>query len=415
MNLIDKTLSPINGISAIINGGRGSLGAVVSDKGCPPKGQCKGCTPFCCINGQESQLYITKANLGEAGYKIAVAALIVIATACFPPAGIALGVVMAIEEYVLKPFVDWVNFGLNKKTQKEYAIKQGERHVRLAVNQVLAFLQTRLPWCDVISTLQTSPIFAVNSPWFGDMGPNIGKEFVNSYMMFANALNNERYGKTRQKIISVEPYQWDIDEINLHKGVLMVKVPNIEHYWMGDSIILPGFFPVTVIHRYGNSAINTMDCDRVFIDKRIFPDGTYESGRGCNLSYNINTGAPTGDPSMGGRKHGLNIRNMSGEGLLFCSTTYADSHKRMVGQYVDLVNPIYINTDGRVIVPPKSNPSPNPSPSPSHGTNNPIITKTSEITPLKSNTALASFATPITIVALLGIAAGFVYETFKND
>ncbi|MEI7726474.1 MAG: hypothetical protein WCK09_15300 [Bacteroidota bacterium] len=307
--------------------------------------------------------------------------------------------------------VDYLNAAAIKKSQKAYAEEHAKSVASAVFNQITTRLQTRLPWCDTIKWLQSSTTyFTANSPVFGADGPAVGSEFLKVYVLAALELNNERFGKTKQKIISAEPYQWDINEINLHKGVLMVKVPNIEHYWMGDIISLPGMsFPVTVIHRYGNSKMTTYDCDNVFTDARIFPDGLYESGSGCSMAYNANTLKNSQSSSRGGRTHGLNIRQMEGEGLLFCSIAYSEAHKGMAGGYVDLVNPVYITPEKQVIVPPKS--SPNPSPS----TNDPTTSKTSQIVPIKSKTALASFASPFAVIALVGIAAGFIYQTYKND
>jgi len=408
MNLLNKTFAPINGITNAISGSSGSLGAVVSDRGCPPKGQCSGCTPFCCFDGQEIGIFVRKTNVTEAVFNTATAIITGVilkgVMVISGPIGIAAGVVITLVEYL--------NSGAIKKSQAKYAKERVLKTTHMMANRIKSYLEVRLPWCECIKNIQSFDYFKANSEVFGADGPAVGADFLKIYTLTALELNNERFGKTKQKIISAEPYQWDINEINLHKGVLMIKVPNIEHYWMGDVISLPGMsYPVTVIHRYGNSKMTTEDCDNVFIDKRIFPDGLYESGRGCSLAYNGNSLDKSNGSSLGGRTHGLNIRQMEGEGLLFCNMPYSETHKSMIGQYVDLANPIYITPDKQVVIPPKSKPNTNQGP----GTNNLVITKTSQITPLKSNTALASFASPVAIVVLVGIAAGFIYQTYKND
>ena len=341
-----------------------------------------------------------KANLGAVGFKLVEG---LIAT-CVPVFGAE---VVGTFESVNK-VVDFVNDLLSRKSQAAYAKKKSASDLNMISNQLQTVLQTRLPWCDAINMLQTSPVFAKNSPLFGTLGPEMGVQFINTYIVAANYLNNQRFGKTKQKIITVMANKSDanIDEIHLHSGILLVKVPNIEHYWMYDYVQLPGIStPMRVEHRWGISKSQTSDCDRVFIDQRIYPAGNHARG-GCKLSYNVNS-LSQNTYDFNGNYSGLNVRNMVGEGWLYFNTPYTTSHNSMIGQYVDLVNPIYINADGQVITPP-----PAPKPQTTVTTLTPVTP--AKITPLSPSTA--SFATnAIAVIALMGIAAGFIYQRFKDE
>ena len=324
MNLLSNTFAPINGITSAFNGKQGSLGGVVGGKGCPAKGKCVGCTAFCCVDGVESQLYVTNTNDGSSLYQGVIAAISVLLTACFPPLGLAFSAAMAVEEYVLKPCVNYINFAMNKGTQAAFAVVQGERHMRAAVNMIVAMLQTRMPWCDVLKQIESSFLFAKNSPWFGNKGPEVGKEFLTLYVRAANELNNARFGKTKQKILEVSQTtkSGEIAEINFREHTLAVKVSNVEHYWMGDIVSLPGMVsPVTLMHRWGKSSIYSSDCDRVFVDQRVYPSGNHAHGRGCPLSYSADS-LIVNLKNVAGSYEGLNIRNMMGEGWLYFDMTY---------------------------------------------------------------------------------------------
>ena len=150
MNLLSNTFAPINGITSVVTGKRGSLGGIVGGKGCPAKGKCIGCTAFCCANGEESLKFITKANLGEAGFSMVMAIIPIFITLCAAmpgvgtAAGVMVGAAIAVDQYVLKPLVDWANFSMNKDTQQKFAIAQGEKHMRAVANMIVAFLQTRI-------------------------------------------------------------------------------------------------------------------------------------------------------------------------------------------------------------------------------------------------------------------------------
>ena len=413
MNLLSNTFAPINGITSAFNGKQGSLGGVVGGKGCPAKGKCVGCTPFCCVNGEEVAKFITKANLGEAGFNMVMAIIPIIVTlsGALPvvgtAAGVAVGAAIAIDQYILKPLVDWVNFSMNKNSQAAYAKKATESNLYMLSNQLQAMLQTRLPWCDVISFLTKSNAFATNSPIFGSKGPEMGQQFVNLYMAVANEINNARFGKTKQKILEVSQTtkSGEIAEINFREHTLAVKVPNVEHYWMGDIVSLPGMAtPVTLMHRWGKSEIYTSDCDRVFVSQRIYPAGNHAHGRGCSLSYSVNS-LRQNIKDLPGNYEGLNVRNMYGEGWLYFDMTYQDSHQSMKGQYLDLDNPIYINPEGQVIIPAANTTK-----------NNTPVAATTNIAASTTPVQSASFpVTAISVVAFVGIAAGFIYQSFKND
>jgi len=414
MNLINSTLQPINSIVSGLSTGYDGLGST-QDKGCPETGKCAGCTPFCCADGGESRLYITQKNLGATGYAAAIAIAAVLASACGTPllglaSGLAFTIGMSVENYVLKPVVDWINFSMNKSTQQAYAIQQSESRSKAVANMITASLQTRMPWCDIVSNLQTSYLFATNSPWFGSSGPKVGAAMLQAYMFTANELNNARFGRTYQKISQVGWIRKDLDEVKeagILENMMWIKVPNIEHYWMDDTVLLPGrTIPVKIKHRFGSSLITTWDCDRVFHDQRIYPSGNHDSGRGCKLSYDINALAqPSSNPSMGGNKTGWNIRNLQGEGLLLLDLNYSSDQQSMVGKFVNLYNPIYINTQGQVFVPaPTVN----------------IVAPPAAIPPPKAGleplaASKASFASSaLSITAFVGIAMGFIYQSLKN-
>ena len=224
-------------------------------------------------------------------------------------------------------------------------------------------------------------------------------------------MNNARFGKTRQKIIAVMGNKSDanIDEIGLKSGILIVKVPNIEHYWMGDMVTLPGMSaPMKVMHRWGKSTFTTWDCDRVFVDQRIYPAGNHDKGRGCSLAYSFYAGGNTVSPSAGGNKEGLNIRALGGEGWLYFNIPYTTAHQAMVGGFVDLSNPIYINSQGQVTT--TNTTTTPPAGSTTAGGTTP---DTGTITPIKST--MASLATPLSIVILAGIGSTFIYQAIKNQ
>ena len=406
MNLLSNTFAPINGITSAFNGKHDSLGGVVGGKGCPAKGKCIGCTAFCCANGEESQLNIKNVNDGSSLYQGVIAAISVLLSACFPPLGLAFTAAMAVEEYVLKPCVNYINSAMNKGTQAAFAVAQGERHMRAAVNMIVAMLQTRIPWCDVVKRIESNFIFAKNSPWFGNKGPEVGKEFLTLYMTAANELNNMRFGKTKQKILEVGQTikSGEIAEINFREHTLQIRVSNIEHYWMGDIVSLPGMMtPVTLMHRWGKSKIYSSDCDRVFVDERVYPSDNHGHGRGCPISYSA-ASLTMNLKNVAGSYEGLNIRNLMGEGWLFFDVTYKDSHQSMKGQYLDLDNPIYINPEGQVIIPAASTTK----------NNTPVAATTIAAATMPVQTA--SFpVTAISVVAFVGIAAGFLYQSFKND
>ncbi len=383
----------------------GSLGST-ADRGCPPKGQCKGCTPFCCADGEESQSYVKKVSAGEVGYDAAIAAVALIVTCVMPVAGVMFTAALAIEQYVLKPFVDWINFGMNKKTQKAYAIKQSEQRVKSALNYITAMLQCHYPWCEMVSHYSTNPNYASNSPSWGADGPNIGKTLRELYIISANKLNNTRFGKTKQTISNTFSFTDRVKNTTMQPGLTVITVPNIESYWMGEKIIIPGvnIADITILHRYGKSAnTTTWDCDRVFLGDWIYPTGAYGDGRGCKLGYG-NASLQGRAQSFGGAKDGYNVRNMSGKGDLILNIPWKAEYKNLIGKQVDLANPVYINEQGQVFIPPAQSTLPL-----SPGTIDPI---TGKLKPLSPNKATLT-SSAMQILLFMGVAAGFLYKSFR--
>ena len=379
------------------------LGSVTSDRGCPPSGSCTGgCVPFCCANGQAVSLVVKKISVPQV---ITTTAKQIITSLSAPLAAGA----------ALSTLSDMFNKSAIAAGHAAYAKAKLDFAVKSIVNQISAFLQCHLPWCDCISNIQKSAYFAANSETFGSDGPARCQDALNIYVSAANTINNARFGKTKQKIIQVMGNKSDanIDEIGLPVGWLLVKVPNIEHYWMHDTVLLPGIStPMRVEHRWGLSKIMTNDCYRVFVDQRIYPAGNHDHGRGCSLSYNANTssGTTTGQ----GANSGLNVRNMEGEGWLYFNLPYNASHQAMTGQWVDLSNPIYIDPNGQVTTttpPPVNTLLPGTIPGTTTTTTTPLP---GVITPIKPATT-ASFTTIVPVVILLGIGATFIFQAIKNQ
>jgi hypothetical protein len=403
MNIIQQSIMPINAIAAGMTepqGRRTGMAGVCTGS---------GCVPFECFNGKDVQHFIEKKSLGEYGFTVAKSVIqvvvggLVLAGAVIGIGG-PVGAVMVAAYEVLAPAATWLNFEINKRRLQEEQQKKLAQSANAVLNNITTFLEIRYPWCSAIEKIQANPAFADNSPVFGSGGPEMGLKFTGIYILAAAKLHNSRYGKTRQKILAVAPLAETLDEVHYVKGRLMVKVPNIEHYWRGDKITLDGRpGNIVVTHRTGNSKKVTWDCDRVFYDDDIVPANIFEKGRGCKVGFSWRYDGQAN--SLGGGKSGTNIRNMEGEGWLITSINYTDTHPSLVGKYVN-VEKEFLVKDVPVEDPVGGNvPAINPSPDRLPDTN-------SEISPIKNTRA--ALTGNISLIIMIGIGIALLGGAISN-
>ncbi len=396
MNIIQQSILPFNSIAASVSGQKAPSGVSAM------AGVCNGCVPFECFNGKEVQHFIEKKTLGEYGFTVARSLVQIVVSGLVLAAGAItfggpVGLVLAAAYEILAPAVTWLNFEINKRRLQEEQQKMLAQSANAILNTITAFLEIRYPWCAAIEKLQANPAFSDNSPIFGSGGPEMGLKFTGIYILAAARIHNNRYGKTRQKILAVAPLAETLDEVHYVQGRLMIKVSNIEHYWRGDRIVLDGNTNENVIvtHRTGNSKKVTWDCDRIFYDSDIVPANVFEKGRGCKIGFSWRYDGQAN--SLGGGKSGTNIRNLEGEGWIITSINYSASHSSLVGKNVNVFKEFLVkdvpqdNTSGG------NDPTVNPDPLPVPVTN-------SEISPLKKIQASAAGIIPQILLIGIGIA-----------
>jgi len=278
---------------------------------------CKdGCEPFICFDSSSIKYLSYPKSAGEYGYTIAIAA---ISIALGP-----LGIVVALFE-LLKPFMGKLAYLVDKKNADEERMRVLNTAFKELADILQGLIECRIQFCKSIKKLQSIPNLAPDGD-FGEQGPVIAMQLAKAYIVAVNNANNLRWGKTKQKIIGVHRYDATIegDEYNLNPGHFGIIVPNVEHYFMGDKIILPNGIIATVITRWGESKVYTYNKDRLRIDGLVYPNEYENTGMG------------------GGNYSGLNVRKMAGRGGLMLNLTYEDSFKSMIGQSIELENPIYI-------------------------------------------------------------------------
>ena len=334
--MLYNTLLPIHSITTGLRG----LGDIQSY--CPAPGSCDGeCVPFCCFNGGEIPVFADTTSGGEFAFQIVEGVGLAVVSLTVPGGIIATGVY-----YLLKATTNWLNEAMNKKRLEAEQIEITEESMRAVAYGIQAALECRLPWCERIAEMQTWSVFAPNSiifsPYGPEAGPEAGVKCIGAYVGMAEILHKHRQGKTKQQILNAAPSTpGNIPERQLYDGKLVLRIPNIEHYWMGDKVIVNGDTSkiFTVAHRWGISPKYTFDCDSHFVDLRIAPDGFWKEKRGCKISFNRNYEGSA--QSGGGMKQGYNLRSMFGEGLLVMKENYQDSHRSFIGKTVDLYRKVY--------------------------------------------------------------------------
>jgi len=342
--MLNNIIQPIHSIATNLQG----LGDIKSY--CPdPGGACDGdCVPFCCFNGGGIPVFVDQGKgadytmaLAEAGFGVVAS---VVMAASVPGAGIIL---VAVYE-LLKPLANWLNTTINKKRMEAEQLVIQESSIKSIAYNLQAALECRLPWCEVIVEMQKWPVFAAPSITFGWDGPTVGKQSIGAYIALADIMHKDRLDKTNQKIItcaaSTPGYWKDKQEYyQMYDGKLMIRVPNIEHFWMHDNVIINGDTSkiYKVVHRYGTSNKITWDCDNHFVDHRIIPDMLLTvKGRGCKIS--LSSSYIGSAQSGGGFKSGYNIRSIGGEGWLVTDQKYIKSQAdTFIGGQVDLYRKIY--------------------------------------------------------------------------
>lgn len=366
MNLVDQSILPFVNLSNILIKNNN-----LSKTGLEGNGCISDCVPFLCHNGQEIKNFVFEKSSGQAAFEV-----------------IELLIMRSTPLNYIKVFFNWLNKTINSKKIQENTVKALESRLKGLSNQILLHLHCRLPWCDTISEIENAPVFSTNLD-FGEKGPELAQEFVRLYVTAAKILNNDRFGKTTQKILDIKPYEWDLidddlpDNYKIYKGTMMIKVPNIEHFWMDDQVILPDGKSIKVKNRSGKSNETTEDCARVWGDVRIFPNGLYEKGRGCSVA----------DGSLGASKSGINIKNLTGEGWLMTEgLNVSEYYTKMIGKTLSLKNPVFIDEKGQVF------------------TNSKPAAAVKLIEP-KANTA--SFGNIASAIILAGIGIGLFYEANK--
>jgi len=299
--------------------------------------------PFCCFKGGNIPVFVDKQSGGKATFTIIEGAMGVALSLAIPVAGSIVAGVYAILKYL----TNWLNLSLNKKRMQAEQIKIMESSVRVIAYGIQAAVECRLPWCEKIAEMQTWPLFATNSTTFGSAGPEVGKESIGAYIAMAELGHKDRLTKAPQAIITAVPSTPGLgserdERHRLYDGKLDLMVPNVEHFWMGDKVIIDNdpskIF--TVAHRWGRAEKHTWDCDNLFVDNRVIPDGYFKEKRGCGLTFTAGYGEGRAR-SYGGSKSGYNIRGILGTGHLLMQEDYSPHHAAYKGKTVSLYRKKY--------------------------------------------------------------------------
>ena len=415
MELLKNSLKPIEHLTGLLKGT--TQQSLSGSTGCPVVKECSTCNPFCCHPAIEVQNFIVKNAVSTYWSATESAALLGLAIAATTVAGPIGALLVGIYE-LLKPLANWMNVSLNKSRMQETQVKMIALEQNAMAYQLQGFLQCRIGWCRTLDIFSTERRFSQNSGIFGDQGPKMMQGLITAYILAANQLNNDRFGRSTQTIIDGEPsYDQSLPDQEIDPRRLCIRVPNIEYYWQHDIILVPNpdgsMMELYVKHRYGFSKDYTPDCDQTFLHQTIIPTGIYDGDRGCQMG--LTTGYIGLARSMGSANSGMNIRNLSGEGLLMTQISYDDCSAAFInnlkGKKVSLKNQVYIVMD-------TTTPTPTPVPTPTPTPIIPTPVKTNSLTlpsTLLKNTTIASIGTGIFQFLLIGIGINFLYDAFFDD
>lgn len=414
MDIISNSLLPIESLAGLLTGN--TIQGLSGSAGCPDTKNCSGCIPFCCYPSVDPQNYIVKNDVAQY-WSLSKTLLFSI---------IPGGQIGSIVFNLLTEITNYVNGIINKKrnTDEQKAIINSS--MEFMAYYLQGKLDCRIGWCRTLDHIAGSRDFAPNSPVFGDKGPSVMLEAMKIYIKAANEANNNRYGKTTQTILDVAAsYDNDLPINEIDARRLMIKVPNLEHYWQGDVILVPNPIGSTtelvVKHRCGYSKEYTPDCEMEVIDKTIVPSGIYEGGRrGCQSG--IDASFQGHMQSLGSANSGLNIRNLVGEGWLVSEKSIdyfsAAFLSNLKGKKVSLKNPVYVVMDPAKQNPPKQTPVLAPTIKPPlvvPPATKPATSLLKLDSSLFSKLNVASIGTGILQFLLIGVGVNFLYEAFVDE
>jgi len=265
-------------------------------------------------------------------------------------------------------------------------------------NRVLQWkMDCHLPYCEIATWLTT---IDVNGTFYApEMQMDLKRKFFAAGVAYQNArLRTNSHIQRITSITQVTPEDYN-GVPGFPPGALMIKIPNIEFYWLGDQIKIDGVTdPCTILMRHGYTEGKKMTAKAAdhMRDYRNICHGLFDGSCGeyCN--------------------EGWNLPNLQGEGTIVVDKQFSQLQSFIKSTTnIRLVNTKIIDTT------PPANKNNTPAPTPPTGNNTtPPAGNTPTKTindPTPAGTSLASFTTPLTILLLLGVGAGFIYQAFKDD
>lgn len=278
-----------------------------------------------------------------------------------------------------------LNSGRKAQQYEQYIINHYE-----AANKSLQWkIDCHLPYCEIAQSLTTIDIQG------SFYKPELQEDLMRKFIVLTVAINNARLKSNShiQPILSCYP----VDENqsggfeNLFPlGAMMIRVPNIEAYWLGEKIKIIGTsLEPTIMMRHGYTEGKKFTASAIhnLRDQRYLCDGMYEKENPNSYMYNV----------------GWNLENLQGEGVMVLNIPYANNGTKIKSTTkIQLLNTEIIKvpgeeqgnqTSGDGTFPPSENPLLEP----------------------KNPTTIASIMQPLSIVLLLGVAAGFIYKAYKNE
>jgi hypothetical protein len=279
--------------------------------------------------------------------------------------------------------------GLLNKGRKEAQYEQYIINHYESANKALQWkIDCHLPYCEIAQSLTDIDIQGTF------YRPDLQEDLMRKFIVLTVAINNARLKSNShiQPILSCYP----VDENqsggfeNLFPlGAMMIRVPNIEAYWLGEKIKIIGTsLEPTIMMRHGYTEGKKFTASALhnLRDHRYLCDGMYEKDNPNSYMYNL----------------GWNLENLKGEGVMVLNIPYANNGTKIKSTTkIQLLNTEIIKVPGEEQPKP---PSGDGTPPPSE---NPLLEP-------KKPTTIASIMQPLSIVLLLGVAAGFLYEAYKN-